>query len=1119
MDDSRDSRQTRLTGHLDSGDGSPLSNTPPAPQSGSQDAFDGPAAHAPLAGNFGKYLIERILGEGAMGTVYLATDQDLQRSVALKIPKFGGGNTAELRERFFVEARAAAALRHTNLCPVYEVGELNDRCFLAMAYIDGRPLSDFVSPDHPLPIDQVATIVAQLADGLAHAHARGVIHRDLKPSNVIIDAQRQPILTDFGLARQTSDPDAARLTGAGMILGSPAYMSPEQASGEFESIGPLSDVYSLGVMLYELLTGRLPFNGSIAEVLKQVLTSQPEHPSTHRPGLDTDLETLCLKMMSKSTETRTESAAAVATELDAWLASRSDASESSGAASLSAFDPSRAVGDVRREKLEQDQHLANALIEQGRLSMAARIVDAMAGLDDPRYRDFTDWARSRKQEIQQSRRPGLVVSYTAADGTRFIDIGGRLFRARTIWSVTATLLVAAVAIVGWALSGNDAGTTIADNPPAAAADPSNRPDRVPGPTKQIISPPPGQAPETTTTTPLPTPPTPTPQPTPQTRPTPKPTPPTGDEELVLTGHTDVVRQVVFSSNGQLLVSGGEDNSVRVWDATSGRQMIACMGHKATVETVAINRQGSMIASGGADDLIRLWNSSTGKRLGILRGHEDSVTHVDFSPDGTMLVSAADDHTVRLWDLESFSEINLLNGHSDSVNVAIFNHDGSQLLSAGADTAVLIWDTRTGKQLSVLEGHTEEIWGAGFRGDGRQAVSCGDDYTIRIWDLETSRELAKLEGHSDEVNAACFSPNSRLIASAGVDGVIKIWDAVTYKELATLKGHTDFLWDVVFSPDGRRLASCAADGTVRVWNLPPELLAKVLKGHSEPVGQVAISPDGLLLASGSIDQTIRLWDSSSGSPGRVLAGHSHWVWGVAFGNSSRTLYSVGDTTLRSWNTDTGKQQSSIEVTDKQVRTLAVTPDGRSAVVGDNDGRVTIWDLASGELKSALTRHTKEVSGVAVSPDGKWIASAGFDGKLLIHSAADGKLTRTLKGSEAPLQCLAFRPDSRHIAAGSQDSEVFIWNVADGKPQASVADDDAGYVFRLAWSPDGRRLISAQENGKVLVRRPGDRGELKSFEAHQDGVIWVGVNRRSGELISAGFDRTIRLWPFLNANQSR
>ena len=498
---------------------------------------------------------------------------------------------------------------------------------------------------HPLPTDQVATIVARLADGLAHAHARGVIHRDLKPSNVIIDAQRQPILTDFGLARQTSVPDAARLTGAGMILGSPAYMSPEQDSGDFETIGPLSDVYSLGVMLYELLTGRLPFNGSIAEVLNQVLTSQPEPPSTHRPGLDPQLESLCLSMMSKSVEARTASASVVATELDAWLASRAGASETT---SLSGFDPGRAVGDARREKLEQDQHLANALIDQGRLSMAARIVDAMAGLDDPRYREFTDWARSRKQEIQQSKRPGLVVSYTAADGTRFIDIGGRLFRARTIWSVTATLLVTAIAITGWAIKGNDTDTTIADNSPTHAAAPSQIPDAVPGPPPTSATPP-EQAP-TTSITPPPTTPTPkpTPKPTSRSQPDPKPTPPTGDEQLVLTEHSDVVRQVVFSDNGQLLVSGGEDNSVRIWNVNDGTPQAGVADDDAGfVFRLAWSPNGRQLVSAQENGTVLVRRPGDRGELKSFEAHQDGVIWVGFNRHSGELITSGFDRTIKL----------------------------------------------------------------------------------------------------------------------------------------------------------------------------------------------------------------------------------------------------------------------------------------------------------------------------------------------------------------------------------------------------------------------------------------------------------------------------------------
>jgi predicted Ser/Thr protein kinase len=256
-----------------------------------------------------------------MGAVYLADDTQLERPVALKIPKFTDNDDAELTARFYREARAAALLRHANLCPVYDVGEIDGVRYLSMAYIEGRPLSEVLSDGGPLEGRAAATFVLKLARALEAAHARGVIHRDLKPANVMIDAHQEPIIMDFGLARQLNKEDS-RLTQDGMLMGSPAYMSPEQVEGDAERMGPGCDIYSLGIILYELLTGEVPFRGSIAAVMGQIIGSAPRKPSAVRPGVVPALEAICLKMIAKRPEDRFPSMTEVVRALDAYLAGR-----------------------------------------------------------------------------------------------------------------------------------------------------------------------------------------------------------------------------------------------------------------------------------------------------------------------------------------------------------------------------------------------------------------------------------------------------------------------------------------------------------------------------------------------------------------------------------------------------------------------------------------------------------------------------------------------------------------------------------------------------------------------------------------------------------------------------
>jgi serine/threonine protein kinase len=271
-------------------------------------------APAPLPERFGRYRVLKPLGLGGMGSVYLAHDTQLDRRVALKVPHFTADESNELRERFVREARTAATLAHPNLCPVYDVGEVEGRLYLTMPYLAGRPLSQLIAAGKPLPQRAVVSVVRKLALALAEAHARGVVHRDLKPANVMITPRHEPIVMDFGLARQDR-PQDARLTQDGAVLGTPAYMSPEQLKGDLDAIGPVSDVYSLGVILYEMLTGMVPFEGSPATMLALILTQPPEPPSQHRRDLDPALEAVCLKAMAKRVEERfatmTEFAAAL----------------------------------------------------------------------------------------------------------------------------------------------------------------------------------------------------------------------------------------------------------------------------------------------------------------------------------------------------------------------------------------------------------------------------------------------------------------------------------------------------------------------------------------------------------------------------------------------------------------------------------------------------------------------------------------------------------------------------------------------------------------------------------------------------------------------------------------
>ena len=326
-------------------DSQPLSIDETAMFGAGNDTSALPAARPRNPGDtFGRYRVLKTLGQGAMGSVYLAHDTQLDRKVALKIPRFTVGQDAKIIERFIREARSAATLSHPNICPVFDVGEIEGTHFITMAYIQGHPLSEFVNPDRPQRDRNVANTTRRIALALYEAHSSGLVHRDVKPANIMIDQRNEPIIMDFGLARPIDNGDDARLTKDGTILGSPAYMSPEQIEGQSDKLGPACDIYSLGVILYELLTGQLPFQGSIAAIIGQVLSKEADSPDKVRTDIDSRLAAICRKAMSKKIEDRFPTMKEFANALTEFLTSKLEAEKPTTDEKDLANKPTRKTG-------------------------------------------------------------------------------------------------------------------------------------------------------------------------------------------------------------------------------------------------------------------------------------------------------------------------------------------------------------------------------------------------------------------------------------------------------------------------------------------------------------------------------------------------------------------------------------------------------------------------------------------------------------------------------------------------------------------------------------------------------------------------------------------------------
>jgi WD40 repeat protein/tRNA A-37 threonylcarbamoyl transferase component Bud32 len=717
------------------------------------------------------------LGRGGMGVVYKARQKSLGRVVALKMVLSGSHASKIELARLRSEAEAIARLSHPHIVQIHEIGEHDGLPFLCLEYLSGGTLASRLAGT-PMPPRQAAEMVTVLAGAVHAAHRAGIIHRDLKPSNVLFAADGTPKVTDFGLAKQRD----SGLTASDAVLGTPSYMAPEQAEGRVREIGPAADVYSLGAILYECLTGRPPFKSSSdLETIRQVIHDDPAPPRRLNRAVPRDLETVCLNCLRKQPQRRYATAAELADDLGRFLDGKPITARPAGR-----FE--RAWKWVKRYPARAALLSLFIFVLGGTayfLHQRSLLHTQTIAREEAEKREVAEMRARAQAELAQAREKHLLYFHR-------ILLAHSEWRDNHVGRMLELLNVCPEELRNWewrylkrlcyadllTLRGHTDGVRGVSFSPdgkrlASASDDGTI--RVWDAT-------------------------------------------TGQQLLTLKGHGDKTTCVAFNFDGQYLASAGWDETVRIWNVVTGREVHTFRGHVGHVYGVAFTPDGRRLASGGGDRTVRIWDISDGREVLTLKDHTDMVTSVVFSPDGRRLASASSDRTVKVWDLSATPSPRTFRGHDGEVWGVAFSPDGSRLASASWDRTVKVWDVERGTEVVALKGHTGFVVSVAFSAHGQRLVSGSVDTTVRIWDMATGEEMLCCRGHTGEVRGIASTPDAERLASASRDGTVKIWDASRgAPEARTLRGHAGETWGVAFSPDGRRLASASHDNTVKVWD--------------------------------------------------------------------------------------------------------------------------------------------------------------------------------------------------------------------------------------------------------------------------------------------------------------
>ena len=998
----------------------------------------------------GRFELTAVAGRGSFGTVWKAWDPEMNRVVAVKVPHRGTLAGPVDVERFMGDARLPVQLRHPHIVRVYEVGSDGGVPFLVSEFVPGRTLADLLAERRPGPAE-AAGLLAKVADALDHAHKKGVVHRDVKPSNILVTAAGEPVLTDFGLAHV--DGAEFTLTREGEVLGTVAYMSPEQARGVAKGLDGRSDVYSLGVVLYHLLTGEKPFVGAVEMVRAQILADDPRPPRRLNDRLPPDLETICLQCLRKEPARRYQTAAALAADLRRFLAGepiharpvgrferlvrwvrRNPALAVAGGvvavllaattvvSTAWALDSERKSKEVRRAldeakrvtaETELDRGIAEAErgdVGLGMLWMARSLETLPAGADDLEWTIRVNLDAWQKHLLVLTDcvepPPGRVMAFSP-DGRLawFVGADGRTVRP---WDVGEARVVGPVLRHPAEVQG-------------IAASPDGR--RV----ACIVQ---GGGVRVWDAV-------------------------SGANEPV-PGETAPTTGITYSRDGRLLLAGSRSGRtvLEAWDGSALRRLPGAVDRSGLVSMAPEPDGGSLLIAAATciDKGVHRWNAVDGRPDGSLFDHPGVPGLVAVSPDGRTAATACDaPPTVRLWDMRSGHLIGVL-PHRTRVTALGFSPAGA-LLTACEEDAVRVWACPGRDDTGPARLHTRSIRALAVSPDGTLVATGSDDREVRLWAMTSGRpeRAGPPLPHPSPVHAIAFSPDGATLAtSTHLHDGVQLWDVATRRKGLRLE-HPDRVHQVSFGPDGRLAATAAFDGKVWVWEVAtgraiwPQPVA-----HAGTVWVAVISPTGRVLLTAGNDRRVCRWDVATGTSLGPPLPHDGVIRAAAFNPADpRIFLAAGDDGIgRVWNVETGELVG--QLTHGRAITVAgFTPDGRAAITGGHDGITRVWDATTGREIERSLRHHGRVRAVAVSRDGRWTVTASEDGSSRLWAVRNGRPIGRAVRHELAALCAVIDPFDRWVLTSGMDTAVHT------RPAPAEAVGPSGFIAaRIAVVVGGR-----------------------------------------------------------------